>query len=75
MFGYSTEESLGRSEAAYSMMPLMCDNVPDLIWAKDLERRFLFVNRAICEKLLIAGDTAEPLGKDDMSLLFGKLRI
>jgi hypothetical protein len=44
----------------------MCDNVPDLIWAKDLDRRFLFTNKAVCEKLLLARDTEEPVGKDDM---------
>jgi len=62
----SLRESEQRYKALYSMMRLMCDNVPDLIWAKDLKRRFLFVNRAVCEKLLIAEDTTEPLGKDDM---------
>jgi len=55
-----------RYKSLYSMMRLMCDNVPDLIWAKDLDRRFLFVNRAVCEKLLLARDTTEPLGKGDM---------
>jgi signal transduction histidine kinase/CheY-like chemotaxis protein len=53
----------GRREA---MMRLMVDNVPDLIWAKDLERRYLFVNKAICEKLLHARDTDEPIGKTDL---------
>lgn len=59
-------ESEQRYKSLYLMMRLMCDNVPDLIWAKDLDRRFLFVNRAVCEKLLLARDTTEPLGKDDM---------
>jgi two-component system, cell cycle sensor histidine kinase and response regulator CckA len=62
----SLRESEQRYKSLYSLMRLMCDNVPDLIWAKDLERRFVFVNRAVCEKLLIAEDTTEPLGKDDM---------
>ena len=47
-------------------MRLMCDNVPDLIWAKNLEKRFIFTNKAICEKLLHAKDTDEPIGKTDM---------
>ena len=59
-------QSSERYMSLYSMMRLMCDNVPDLIWAKDLERRFLFVNRAVCEKLLCAKDTEEPVGKTDM---------
>ena len=44
----------------------MCDNVPDLLWAKDIEGRFLFVNRAQNEKILVAKDTEEPIGKTDM---------
>ena len=46
-----------------TMLRLICDNVPDMIWAKDLENRYLFANKALCEKLLNAADTAEPVGK------------
>lgn len=64
------EEALRLSEeryrSLYSMMRLMCDNVPDLIWAKDLQGKFIFVNRAMVEKLLCAADTDEPIGKTDM---------
>ena len=64
------EEELRQSEeryrSLYSMVRLMCDNVPDLIWAKDLEKRYLFANEAVCRKLLNARDTEEPLGKTDM---------
>jgi len=45
---------------------LMSDNVPDMIWAKDLDKRFIFANKAICQNLLIAGDTLEPIGKTDL---------
>ncbi len=48
-----------------SMLRLMCDNVPDMIWAKDMEGRFVFANKATCERLLNAVDTAEPLGRTD----------
>jgi len=47
----------------YNMLRLMCDNVPDLIWAKDTEKQFIFTNKATCEKLLNAKDTDEPVGK------------
>jgi PAS domain S-box-containing protein len=50
----------------YTMLRLMCDNAPDMIWAKDTQKRFLFANRAICEKLLHAKDTDEPIGKTDL---------
>jgi signal transduction histidine kinase len=57
----------GADNSPYAgMLRLMCDNVPDLLWAKDLNKRYLFVNQAICDKLLCARDTMEPIGKDDM---------
>lgn len=49
----------------YSMVRLMCDNLPDLIWTKDLEGKFIFTNKACCEKLLNAKDTDEPIGKTE----------
>ena len=58
-----TEE---RSRHLASMLRLMCDNVPDLIWAKDLEKRYLFANKALCEQLLNAENIKEPLRKTDL---------
>ena len=49
-----------------SLLRLMCDNVPDMIWAKDMAGRYLFANQAICSQLLNASDTLEPLGKNDV---------
>ncbi len=64
------EEALRSSESHANnlavMLRLISDNVPDMIWAKDLNKRFLFANKAICEQLLSATDTDEPIGKDDM---------
>ncbi|MGC8864590.1 MAG: ATP-binding protein [Bacteroidales bacterium] len=42
------------------------DDMEDMLWAKDTDKRFIFVNRAICEKLLNARDIEEPLGKTDL---------
>lgn len=47
----------------YSMVRLMCDTVPDMIWAKDLDNRYIFANKAICQNLLCVDDTQEPIGK------------
>ncbi len=47
----------------YRLTRLMADNAPDLLWAKDMEDRHIFVNRAGCEKLLKASNTREPIGK------------
>lgn len=45
---------------------LLLDTLPDLFWAKDMEDRYLFVNKAICEKLLKCDTPDEPLGKTDL---------
>jgi len=62
------EEALRESEQKYKklyvMVRLMCDNVPDLIWVKDPERRYIFANKATC-RLLNAEDPEEPLGKTE----------
>ncbi|MCP4231340.1 MAG: PAS domain S-box protein [bacterium] len=67
---YRMEKKLRASEERYkslsSLFRLMADNVPDMIWAKDLEGRYLFANKAICEILFNAKDTEEPVGKTDM---------
>ncbi|MCK9627474.1 MAG: ATP-binding protein [Bacteroidales bacterium] len=47
----------------YSLFRLMSDNMPDLIWAKDLEKRYTFVNKAVCDSILMTSDTNEPIGK------------
>ena len=64
-----TEQALRKSEEKYKFLSnqfrLMSDNIPDLVWAKDLEGKFIFVNKAVCDKLLIAKDTTEPIGKND----------
>jgi len=48
------------------LLHLMFDNVPDMIWAKDLQKRYLFANKAICRDLLNAADGCEPIGKTDL---------
>ena len=55
-----------RSNTLYQLIRLMSDNLPDLVWAKDMEGHFIFVNKAMIEKLLIAQDTDEPIGKNDL---------
>ncbi|MFQ5330175.1 MAG: PAS domain S-box protein [Thermodesulfobacteriota bacterium] len=64
------EEEVRKKEAQYkslsSMLRLMCDNMPDMIWAKDINNRYLFANKAMCNNLLHARDTDEPVGKTDM---------
>jgi PAS domain S-box-containing protein len=44
----------------------MTDIMPDMLWAKDLEGRYMFVNNSFCRELLNATDINEPIGKTDM---------
>jgi len=53
-------------EQEVNLLRLMCDNVPDLIWSKDLEGRFLFVNQAMCDNLIMCDRPDKALGKTDM---------
>jgi len=63
---FALTASEGRARDLANMLRMLCDNVPDMIWAKDLQNRYMFANKAMCEQLLCATDTNEPLGKDDM---------
>ncbi|MDP3131566.1 MAG: PAS domain S-box protein, partial [Burkholderiaceae bacterium] len=54
------------SQHLAQLLHSLCDNVPDMIWAKDLKGHYLFANRAICEQLLCADSTDEPLGRNDL---------
>jgi diguanylate cyclase (GGDEF)-like protein/PAS domain S-box-containing protein len=49
-----------------ALLRLITDNVTDMIWAKDTNKRFLFANKAVCTQLLNATNTEEPIGKNDM---------
>ncbi len=63
-------DKLQRSEREYrelsSFLRLLADNMTDMLWAKDMERRYIFANRSICENLLSAEGTDEPIGKTDL---------
>lgn len=47
------------------LLKLLTEQLPDMLWVKDLEGRYLYANQAICDGLLMAKDTQEPLGKND----------
>lgn len=48
------------------MFRLLADNMPELLWAKDKDNKYIFANKALCETLLHANDTNEPIGKTDL---------
>ncbi len=64
------EAALKKSEARYHklycMMKLMANTVTDMIWAKDLDDKYLFANKAIRKKLLMCEKGESPIGKSDL---------
>ncbi len=49
----------------YRLNHMVTNNVPDLIWAKDLDGRFILANQAICDKLLKCATPVEAIGNKD----------
>ena len=58
-------ESEKKYKEMYQLLRLMCDNVPDMIWAKDLNNQYIFTNKAVSSGFLNAVDNNEPIGKSD----------
>lgn len=48
-----------------SLFQLIIDNVPDLIWAKNMNDEFLFANQAMCDHLLMCDAPGDVIGKTD----------
>ncbi|PHQ65516.1 MAG: diguanylate cyclase [Sulfurimonas sp.] len=48
------------------LLKLLTQQLPDMLWVKDLNGKYLYANKAICDGLLMAKDTREPLGKGDI---------
>jgi len=48
------------------MFRSISDNMVDMLWAKDLHNNYIFANKSVCDNLLIAKDTDEPVGKNDL---------
>ncbi len=64
-----TEDDLRKVFGKYvdnvNLLRNISDNVPDLIWAKDLEHRYLFTNKAHNDTLLFTITPDEAIGKND----------
>jgi diguanylate cyclase (GGDEF)-like protein len=50
----------------YNFLQLISDHLPDMLWVKNTQGEYLFANQAICENLLMAENTDEPIGKTDI---------
>jgi diguanylate cyclase (GGDEF)-like protein len=48
------------------LLDLVTDTLPDMLWIKDTEGNYIYANKAICDGLLMAKDTQEPIGKGDV---------
>ncbi len=47
----------------YSFFRLLADNMPDMLWAKDLDLRFTFANKVMVEDVLLVKNSDEAMGK------------
>lgn len=56
--------SLVHSDTA--LLKLLTNNLPDMLWIKDLEGKYIYANKATCDGLLMAKNIEEPIGKDDV---------
>lgn len=65
-FDIELKQSQEKYFELYTLHRLMSDTMPDMMWAKDLNKEFIFANKAICKNLLSAKDTDEPIGKTDL---------
>lgn len=67
---FNTDDQLKEQLAYYKNLAevfrLVADNSPDMLWAKDLNDKYIFTNKAICDILLNASDTSEPINKTDI---------
>ena len=54
------------------LVSLISDSLPDMLWVKDLEGKYIFANKALCNGLLMAESPSEAIGKDDVFLPYAK---
>lgn len=59
-------ESENKNKKLQELFRNVADNMPDMIWAKDLENKYIFVNKSVCSNLLNTNDLDEPIGKTDL---------
>jgi PAS domain-containing protein/DNA-binding CsgD family transcriptional regulator len=61
---------LARQQADFDALAKLtrriADNAPDMIWAKDMDNRYLFANGALCGRLLMCKSPEAVVGKNDV---------
>ncbi len=59
--------NLDRLKSHHSdLLNLLTETLSDMLWVKDLNGNYIYANKAICDELLMANDTQEPIGKNDL---------
>lgn len=58
-------ESESKHRELYNLFRRMADNMPDMLWAKDMDMKYVFANKSLCNNLLNADNVDEPVGKTD----------
>ena len=48
------------------LLNLLTQHLPDMLWVKDINGDYIYANQTICDTLLMAKDTKEPIGKGDV---------
>lgn len=48
------------------LIELLSEHLPDMLWVKERNGNYIYANQAICDGLLMAKDTSEPIGKNDL---------
>lgn len=65
----ATEDELRKKmvelEYNFNLFREMCNNVPEMIWAKNIDKEYIFANLGLC-KTLLKCDPDEVVGKTDM---------
>ena len=51
---------------ATELLELLTLHLPDMLWIKDIEGTYIYANKALCDGLLMAKDTHEVVGKNDV---------
>ena len=49
-----------------SLLKLLTEHLPDMLWIKDINGLYIYANKALCDGLLMAEDISEPIGKNDI---------
>ncbi len=62
----NSRKSKKRYQELNSFLRMVSDNIPDPIWAKDMDNRYTFANQALCDIILKCNTPTEVIGHTDI---------